>query len=507
MSELNILAIIIAIASLGYTLYQQVKAPKKADKTLKEELPTLEPGEAETRAKEIILNAKDEALRIKNEAENDLQEVRRSIQKNEERLLTREEKLEEKIERLHQQEKEIETLAQTKQRELDETKRIKQQQIEKLETLAALSKKEAEDLMLNRVEENLQQEIGKRIKEADEKVREEVDLRVKQILVDNMFHAATDYVAEYTTSIVKLPDEEMKGRIIGKEGRNIKAFERITGVNVDLDENPGEIRLSCFDPIRREVAKITLEKLIKDGRIQPARIEEISKKTEQELEAIMYKEGESLCQAVNVYNLPREIVKLLGKFKYRYSYGQNMIQHTLEETKLGLKLAKEIGADANVVRLACLLHDIGKVIDDNEGTHVELGVDLLKKFQLPAKVISCVAEHHEDESFSSLESVLVYVADAISASRPGARHEDYDAYVKRLEDLEKVATSFPGIEKAYAISAGREIRVVVEPEKVDDLSAYKLAHDIAQKIERELVYPGQVKVTVVREVRAEEIAR
>ena len=353
----------------------------------------------------------------------------------------------------------------------------------------------------------MSQEVGKRIKQAEEEIRESADLKAREILVDVMRYGATDYVPEYTTSIIKLADPDMKGRIIGKEGRNIKAFEQVTGVNVDLDETPGEIRISSFDPVRREIARISLEKLLLDGRIQPAKIEEIVAKTTQDLDQLMYKEGEKLCHSVNVFNLPKEIVSLLGKFKYRYSYGQNMIQHTLEETQLGIKLAKEMGADTNIVRLACLLHDIGKVIDDNEGTHVESGVELLKKYNMPQGVIDCVAQHHEDEAFSSVEAVIVYVVDAISASRPGARHEDYEAYVRRMQDLEAVATGFAGVKKVFAISAGREVRVVVEPEKVDDLTSFKLARDIANKIERDLVYPGQVKVTVVREVRAEEFAR
>ena len=502
MQEINYLITTIAVLSLGYVVYFQLKN-RKTDKA---NTPTT-PLEAETEAKAIVLNAKDEALLLKNEAEREARELRVSIQKTEERLLTREEKIEERLEDIRQQEKTLVDQNEAIKRELEELQSLKKQQIEKLENVASMNRKEAEELILSRLEGELSSEIGKKIREAEEKVREEGQVRAKQILVENMRHAATDYVAEYTTSIIKLPDEDIKGRIIGKEGRNIKAFERVTGVNVDLDEIPGEIRLSCFDPVRREIARLSLEILIKDGRIQPARIEEVVKKVEEDLELIMHKEGENLCHEVNVFNLPKDIVSLLGRFKYRYSYGQNMIQHTLEETKLGIKLAKELGADANVVRLACLLHDIGKVIDDTEGTHIELGVDLLRKHKLPQQVIDCVAQHHEDESFSSVESVIVYIVDAISASRPGARHEDYEAYVKRMQDLEKAAQGFPGVEKAYAISAGREVRVVVVPEQVDDLSSYKLARDIANKIERELVYPGQVKVTVVREVRAEELAR
>jgi len=330
--------------------------------------------------------------------------------------------------------------------------------------------------------------------------------KAKEILVEAMRHGATDYVAEYTVSVVKLADEEIKGRIIGKEGRNIRTFELLTGVDVDLDEVK-EIRISCFDPVRREIARVSLERLITDGRIQPAKIEEIVSKTKNDIERLVHEAGQKLSHDVGVFDLPLEIIDLLGRFRYRFSYGQNMIAHTLEETKIGIKLASEVGADVDVVRRACLLHDIGKVITEDEGTHVQLGADLLRRFKFPEKVINAVYEHHEDKPFSSVESVLVYIADAISGARPGARVEDIEAYVKRMKSLEEVALTFKGVKSVFALSAGREVRVVVEPLEVDDASLVKLAHDIAGKIEKEQTYPGQVKVTVVREVRAFGIAK
>jgi ribonuclease Y len=299
----------------------------------------------------------------------------------------------------------------------------------------------------------------------------------------------------------------MKGRIIGKEGRNIRSFERATGVDVDLDETPGEVRLSSFDPIRREVAKVTLTRLIADGRIQPSRIEEFVEKTQRELERTMFEEGKRLCHEVKVYNLPRELVQMLGRFKYRFSYGQNMIAHTLEETKIGVSLAQEVGVNVNTVRLGCLLHDIGKVVTDEEGSHVELGVKLLKKYQIPQMVIDTVEQHHEDVPISTVEAAIVYIADAISGSRPGARYEDYEEYVKRLTKLEEIAKSFPGVKEAYAIQAGREIRVLVNPQDLSDTATEKLAHDLKLKIEKEMTYPGTVKVTVIREVRASDVAK
>ena len=321
-----------------------------------------------------------------------------------------------------------------------------------------------------------------------------------------MRHGATDYVAEYTVSVVKIPDEDMKGRIIGKEGRNIRAFETATGIDVDLDEE-GVIRLSSFDPVRRETARVALERLMKDGRVQPGRIEEVVEQVKKEIDRIIFEEGQKLCHAVGVYNLPMPLVALLGRFKFRFSYGQNMIAHTLEETKIGVALAQEIGSDVNVVRLGCLLHDIGKVVTDKEGSHVDLGVEMLKKYGLPQKVVDCVAQHHEDKAFTSLEAVLVYIADAISGGRPGARYENYDEYVKRLSDLEGIAKSKEGVREAFAFQAGRELRVVVAPEKIDDAAATVMAHDIKEEIEKKVTFPGQIKVTVIRELRATEIAK
>lgn len=387
-----------------------------------------------------------------------------------------------------------------------EIEKLRQEYLRKIEQVSFLSKEAARQELLSELDAELKEEIAKKIKAAEEKIKEESETRAKEIIATAMLHGATRYVAEYTVSVVKLPDEEIKGRIIGKEGRNIRAFELATGVDVDLDEAK-EIRLSCFDPVRREVARVSLERLIADGRIQPARIEEIVAQVRQDIERLMREAGEKLCHDLGVFSLPLEVIDLLGRFKYRFSYGQNMIAHTLEETRIGIKLAQELGADAEVVRLGCLLHDIGKVVTEDEGTHVQLGVELLKRFKLPEKVIDAVGEHHEDRPFSSVESVLVYVADAISAARPGARVEDIEAYVKRMSELENMALAFKGVKTAFAISAGREVRVVVDPQSLDDAACVKLAHDIAVKIEKELTYPGQVKVTVIRETRATGIAK
>lgn len=475
----------------------QVLGQKKAASQIKPRVPSL--SEFETQAKETILEAKAEALRIRQEAEVE-------GRKKSEEWRRKEEIFERRALSLEEREKQIlgrQEILEEKEAEVD---KIKQEQLAKLERAGQLTKEEAKTLIMTAVEDHLKEEIAKRIKEAETQARQEAEKRAKEIIVEAMKYGATDYVSEYTVSSVKLPDEEFKGRIIGKEGRNVRAFEMATGVDLDLDEE-GVIRLSSFDPIRREVARVSLEKLIKDGRIQPTRIEEIIERTKKEVEKIMFEEGEKLCHQIGVYNLPHDKISLLGRFKYRFSYGQNMIAHTLEETKIGVALAFELKADVNVVRLGCLFHDIGKVLTEEEGNHIELGVNLLKKNGMPEAVIACVAEHHEDKPFSSIESIIVYIADAISGARPGARYEDYEEYKKRLSNLEAIAKSNEGVKEAYAIQAGREVRVIVDPGKVDDAKATILAQKIKEEIEKKLTYPGQVKVTIIRELRVSEIAK
>lgn len=388
----------------------------------------------------------------------------------------------------------------------NEIDNLKKELIAKLEKISGMTKAEARKELITQVRNELAGEIAKEIKEAEEKVKVEAGKRAQELMVDAMRHGATDWVSEYTISTLPLKDEETKARVIGKEGRNIRAFERVTNVDVNLDEQ-GVIIFSSFDSIRREVARIAMKRLIKDGRIQPARIEEIVEQARGEIEKDMFAAGEKLCHEVGVFNLPSDKIQLLGRFKYRFSYGQNMIKHTLEETKIGIALTSELGANVDVVRLGCLLHDIGKVIYDEEGTHVEKGVKLLRKNNMPKAVIECVEAHHEDIPFPSLEAIIVYIADAVSGARPGARYEDYDEYVKRLTELEDIAKKRTGVREAYAISAGRELRVVVDPGELSDAEAIVLAQEIKREIEDKLVYPGQVKVTVIRELRAVEIAK
>ncbi len=447
---------------------------------------------AEARAKELVIEAKDEAFRIRREAED---EARRKL----EQVDRREGMAEEREKRLIIRDQEADRIR-------SEIEQIKRNQLEKLERVAHLTGDEAKNLLLTATREKIKEELAHEIKEAQERAADEAENKAREILVDAMRHGATEYVAEYTVSVIKITDEDMKGRIIGKEGRNIRAFETATGVDVDLDEE-GVIRLSSFDPVRREIARVTLERLLRDGRVQPGRIEELIEQVKKEIERIMFEEGQKLCHAVGVYNLPAPIIALLGRFKYRFSYGQNMIAHTLEETKIGIALAREIGADVNVVRLGCLLHDIGKIITEKEGNHVELGVELLRKYSMPQKVTDCVAQHHEDTPFTSVESMLVYIADAISGSRPGARYENYEEYIKRLKDLEAVAKSHEGVKEAFAFQAGRELRIAVDPGKVDDAAAILLAQQVKEEITNKITVPGSVKITVIRELRATEVAK
>jgi ribonuclease Y len=495
MDPLVIAAISVAVgagAALAYQNYSKQKSPGK-ESPKEENIP-------DARAREIIVEAKDEAFRIKREAEEEARKIRAESLSVEAKLAAREETMEKRLESVEREQKAFAE----KEAELEKTR---SELIAKLEKVAGVTREEAKKLILEATETHLKEDISKRIKEAEEQIKKGADEKAKEILIDAMRHGATDYVVEYTTSTIKLQDEDMKGRIIGKEGRNVKAFENASGVDVDLDD-PGVIRLSSFDGERREVAKVALERLMVDGRIQPARIEEILDRVRKEFDKLRRDAGEELAREVGVHNLPLEIVDTLGRFKWRFSYGQNLWIHTLEETKIGIAIAREIGADINVVRMGCLFHDIGKVFTpEQEGTHVQVGSDFIRKFKFDPKVVACIEEHHEDKPFSSIESVIVWIADAISGSRPGARHEAVEDYIKRLKDIENIATSFQGVDRSFAISAGREVRVIVFSEQINDADITKMAHDIAEKIEKSVTYPGQVKVVVMRETRAEAVAK
>jgi len=408
-------------------------------------------------------------------------------------LLSLEKKLIERQEKLEKKQEEL-----AKEQEHFESKR--DEYIEKLEKVSGLTKEEAKKQVLEETERSAAQMVAKIIKEKEEEAKLTADKKAQEIVLDSMKHGALSFIPEFTVSVVKVPDEEMKGRIIGKEGRNIRAFEQTTGVDVDLDEE-GIIRLSSFDQVRREVARRSLEKLLKDTRVQPFRIEEVVRETKEELEKIMFQEGEKLAAEVDVYNLPTDLYSILGRMKFRTSYGQNLLVHTLEETKIGLHIAHELGANPDIVRLGCLFHDIGKVVE-GEGSHVKLGVELLKKYSIPENIVNCVAEHHEDKPFSSIESIIVHIADAISAMRPLARYEELEKYTTRLADMEKIAKKYEGVEDAFAFQAGRELRVILDPGKMDDNQTIVIARKIQEEVSRALAVPGEVKVTAIREFRA-----
>jgi ribonuclease Y len=458
-------------------------------------------------SKELILKATEESLKIKQEAER---EARKAVTESldiEKRLSRKEQSLEEREKQLVNRDRELEEKMKLSDKAKKEYEEHKEKILIKLEKIAQLTKDEARGFLLNAWEDKLKGEIAKKIRDAEDEIKKTSQEKAKEILIDSMRYGATDYVSEYTLSVVHLPNDEYKGRIIGKDGRNIRAFELATGVDVDLEEE-GVIKLSSFDAVKREISRISLERLIKDGRIQPQRIEEIVNKVKREIDQIIMKAGEDLAHRVGIFNLPSEIIKLLGHFKYRYSYGQNMILHTLEETKIGVSLAHELKLDVNTVKLGCLLHDIGKVVADKEGSHVELGVELLKKYNFPKKVVDCIAAHHEDIPFPSVEAIVVYIADAVSGGRPGARHEDFQEYLKRIKTIEDTAKAQKGVREVYALQAGRELRVVVIPEEVSDDESKVMAEKIREELEKKFdVFPGQIKITIIREYRAEATAR
>ncbi len=462
--------------------------------------------EAKNRAKEILLEAKDGALKIVGEAEKGARKVKDRSADLEKELAIKEAKIESQREGIKNKEDSLERLREVISKKKDATENLYEEQKKKLQQVSSLTREEAREILLKRFDKELVEEKAKKIRLMEKELKETSEEKSQEILLEALTHGSTDYVVEHTTSKVKLDDPDMKGRIIGKEGRNIMTFEKLAGVELDLDASPGEIVVSCFDSVRREIGKIALERLIADGRIQPARIEDIIRQTQKDISHTVYKEGDKLCHMLGVYDLPKEIVQILGKFKYRFSYGQNMIKHTLEVTNIGVVLARKLGADVETVKLSCLLHDIGKVLIDGTGSHVDVGAAYLQENRIPGEVIVCVREHHGDK-YSSIESAIVSLADHISGARPGARSEDYESFIKRMTDLEEAATSFDGVEKAYAISSGREVRVFVKPEIVDDASTALLAREIARKIELEQTYPGVVNVTVIRETRKTETAQ
>ena len=464
--------------------------------------------EAENLKKEEIIKAKEEIMNARAELDQEIKERRGEIQKQESRIIQKEENLEKRSDNFEKKEKELEReeqQLQDKEREIDN---LCNKQMEVLQEIAKLSKEEAKVQLLQTVEQEITMEKATLIRDLEQKTKEEAGRNAREVISYAIQKCAADHSAETTVSIVPLPSDDIKGRIIGREGRNIKALETLTGIDLIIDDTPEAVILSGFDPLRREVARIALEKLIDDGRIHPAKIEEMVEKAKEELSETIKAEGERAALETGVIGLNPELIKLIGKLKYRTSYGQNVLNHSIEVSNLARIMAEELGLDPKLARRAGLLHDIGKALDhDMEGTHVEIGVEILKKFKENPLVINAVEAHHGDVEPKTLEAVLVQAADAISASRPGARRETLEAYIKRLENLESIADSFDGVEKSFAIQAGREIRIIVRPDKISDDKMTLLARDVSKRIEEEMDYPGQIKVNIIRETRVVDYAK
>ncbi len=464
--------------------------------------------DARKEADEIVMAARDEALNIRNQVEKELERRRSGLHREEERLQQWREKLDSRQERVEQREQSLNKRQSALDKRYNEVERLHQEQMALLERIAGLSRDEAKQELLKAVEQESRQDMARIIRQVETEAREEAEARARKIITTAIQRISSEQVAELTVSTVTLPSDEMKGRIIGRSGRNIRAFEMSAGVDVVVDDTPEAVAISCFDPVRREVARRAMERLVTDGRIHPARIERVIEDSQKEVERLIREEGERAAYEASVPGLHPEIIKLLGRLKFRTSYGQNQHAHAIETAKLAGLIAEELGADADLARAAGLLHDIGKAVDfETEGTHAIIGARICQRYGVPEPVVQCIESHHHEVDQNSLEAIIVETADAISGARPGARRESLELYIKRIHALEEIANSFEGVAESYAIQAGREIRIIVKPEEIDDLATIQLSKDIAAKLEESMEYPGQIKVTVIREVRAEEYAK
>ena len=507
-----ILVDILLLVVFGFIVYKAIqKATQKKVLFLEKEADDLvkkAKREAEATKKEAILEAKEEVHRLRNDLDRDSRERRNEIQRLERRILQREESLDKKSDLLEKKEETINKRLQEVDQMEENIQQLYAKRREELERISNLTTEEAKEILLGEVRKEVSHDAALLIKEIESKAKEEADKKSREIITTAIQRCAADHVSESTVHVVALPNDEMKGRIIGREGRNIRTLETLTGVDLIIDDTPEAVILSSFDPIRREVARIALEKLIVDGRIHPARIEEMVERAKKDVENDIKEEGDQATLETGVHGLHPEIIRLLGRLKYRTSYGQNVLKHSIEVAYLASVMASELGLDVNLAKRAGLLHDIGKAIDqEQEGPHALIGGDFAKKYHESPLVVNAIAAHHGDVEMMSLEAVLVQAADAISAARPGARRETLEAYIKRLEKLEEIANSYEGVDKSYAIQAGREIRIMVKPEQLDDAGSIELARDLAKSVEEQLEYPGQIKINVIREIRAVDFAK
>ncbi len=505
---MGVVAVVVTaiVTTVGTYLYLQRAARSRLRATGDEVRRLLE--EAEARQREILLEAKDAALKLREELEQEYQQRRQQVDRLERRLQAKEEQLDRRLENLEKRERKIQAREKEIEERLEEIVRLEQERQAELQRVAQMTLEEARQLVIQQATEEARELLNRQVRELEQQVREEAQQRARMILATAIQRIASEYVAEATVTVVPLPSDDMKGRIIGREGRNIRALEQVTGVDLIVDDTPEAVTLSSFDPVRREIARRALLKLIQDGRIHPARIEEVVEKTRQEVEQIIWEEGERAALEAGVQGLHPDLIRLLGRLRFRTSYGQNVLQHSIEVALIAGALAAELGADVNVAKTSGLLHDIGKAVDHEvEGPHALIGADIARRLGRSAKIVHAIAAHHGEEEPKTVEAFIVAAADAISGARPGARREMLEAYIKRLEALESVATSFPGVQKAYAIQAGREVRILVRPDQIDDYGALRLARDVVKKIQETLDYPGQIKVTVIRETRAIDYAR
>ena len=505
---LLVILAVLAAAGIGVATWQYIK--NKADGTRLEDASQqarVVINEAEEEKRKLLLAAQEEVLKTRTAAEREIQEQRQEVTRLEERFLQREEQVDRRAERMEKQQQTLIEKEQEVQKSLEEAAEAKVKQLQALEQIAGLTVNDAHQLVMKQGEEEVQHDLARRYYELEKEFKERADENARRIVTLAINRLATDVVSEVTTSVVPLPSDEMKGRLIGREGRNIRTLESLTGVDVIVDDTPEVVTISCFDPVRREVAKLALEKLVADGRIQPARIEEMVNRAQEDVNQIIWKAGEQATFEVGVSGLDQDLIRLLGQLKYRYSYGENVLKHSVEVALLSGMLAAEVGANEQVAKVGGLLHDIGKAVTHEvPGPHAEIGAEIAKKHGINYVSYRGILEHHSDEH-ETIESFLIASADAISASRPGARKESLELYVKRLQDLERVATGFDGVDKAFAIQAGREVRVMVKPNDLDDIASASLARNIARKVTEDLVFPGQIKVTVIRETRNVEIAK